>query len=523
MDVLPSGSYDVVTETGMPALASPLSSSFSQIAYPNQSYIFISNYATDVYYLTDSQSLSVIEKTSSKVLPDLSCSLSNSTSIVFSLGSYNNENAPSWITVDANTGFLTINSPEVDQDTSYSFYMNAVITSVSQQIQKPIKLTVMNWTTWGSQTAKVLSITVISIVAIVFIISSISSVINLLSGSSIWSLINQVQLFFLLLLTRAYIPDDVRLVITGLKFTLNPPYYLSFSSITAYSSALNKFDFELSNNSLSYVGVSSDSSVYNLSPFIVTMLAMLAVHLAGLVLSKLLAKCRTDWKWGWLIKFLKWVTGKLFNFLTFGYYIRAMLEMNQFLFICSVYEVYSFNASQLFRVISLGFAMLIFAAWIVNSVFVFYLSASFYSVDESKHNKLGEFFNGLKMQRRFKLHAFMMMLRRIVFVTLLLTCGSVASRLLIGVLAFLQLIYLAYVCFMRPFWQFKDNLIEIVNEIYFLLLLSALIHLNVESYWSSTATSVYMWSISSNTMTIFLITVCKLFYKIYSQLSNNFN
>ena len=401
--------------------------------------------------------------------------------------------------------------------------MNAGITGVSQKIQKLIKLVVTNWTTWGSQTAKVLSMTVMSIVAVVFITSLISNVINLLSGSSIWSLINQAQLFFLLLLTRAYIPDDVKLVITGLKFALNPPSYFSFSSITAYNSALNNFNFELSNNSLSEIGVNSDSSVYNITPFIVTMLAMLAVHLLVLILNKLLAKCRTDWRWGWLIKFMKWVTSKLFNFLTFGYYIRVVLEMNQFLLICSVYEVYSFNASQIFRVISLAFAMLIFGAWIVTSVFVFYLSASLYTVDESKHNKLGEFFNGLKMQRRFKLHAFMLMLRRAVFVVLLLTWNSIASRLLIGVLAFIQLIYLAYVCFMRPFWQIKDNIIEIVNEIYFLLLLSALIYFNVESYWSSTATSIYMWIVSSNTMTVFLITISKLFCKIYSRLNNSFN
>ena len=206
MDVLPSGSYDVVTETGMPALVLSLSWLFSQISYANQSYIFIRNYATDVYYLTDFQSLSVIEKTSTQVLPDLSCSLSSSTSIVFSLGSYNNVNAPSWIAIEANTGFLTINSPEVDQDTNYSFYVNAVITGVSQKIQKLIKLTVTNWTTWGSQTAKVLSITGMSIVAIVFITSTISSMLNSQSSSGVWLLINQVQLFFLLLLTRAYTP-----------------------------------------------------------------------------------------------------------------------------------------------------------------------------------------------------------------------------------------------------------------------------------------------------------------------------
>ena len=108
MDVLSSGSYDVVPETGMPALTLSSLLPSSTGAYTNQSYTLTRNYLTDVYYLTDSQSLSVTEKTNSQILPDLSCSLSISTSIVFSLGCYNNVNAPSWITIDSNTGLLTI-------------------------------------------------------------------------------------------------------------------------------------------------------------------------------------------------------------------------------------------------------------------------------------------------------------------------------------------------------------------------------------------------------------------------------
>ena len=143
MNVLPMGSYDVVTETGMPSLVS-LTPTINIVSFINVTSSFVQNYDTNVDYITNSQSLSVVEKTNIQVLPDLSCSLSSSTSIVFSLGSYNNVNTPSWIAIDANTGFLTINSPEVDQDTNYSFYENAVITGVSQQLQKLIKLTVTN-------------------------------------------------------------------------------------------------------------------------------------------------------------------------------------------------------------------------------------------------------------------------------------------------------------------------------------------------------------------------------------------
>ena len=155
--MLPSGSYDVVTETGMPALSfTPVS--VSSISWINQTYIIAQSYWTDVYYQTNYQYVSVIEKTSTQVLPDLSCSLSSSTSIVFSLGSFNSEVVPSWVTIDVSTGILTITSPEVEQDTNYNFNVNAMITGLTLQTQKQVKLIVKDWSTWGSQTAKTLSI-----------------------------------------------------------------------------------------------------------------------------------------------------------------------------------------------------------------------------------------------------------------------------------------------------------------------------------------------------------------------------
>ena len=109
-----------------------------------------------------------------------------------------------------------------------------------------------------------------SIVGAVMVVSVITSMLNVSSGSNFWLLINEIQLFFLLLLTRAYIPDDVKLVITGFKFALNPPFYLSLNTMSAYNTIIGDFNFELSNFSLSYVGVSSDSSVYNTAPFFVS-------------------------------------------------------------------------------------------------------------------------------------------------------------------------------------------------------------------------------------------------------------
>ena len=498
MNILPSGSYDVFAETGMPDLISSFPST-SSVSYTKSTFVFVQNYLTEVDYITNAQSLSVTEKTFTQVLPDLSCSLSSSTSIVFSLGSLNNVDVLTWVSIDANTGILTITSPEVEKDIKYSFYVNAAITGITQQIQKPIELTITNWDTCGSETAKALSITLQSIVGITVLISMIVSMLNVTSSSSLWSLINQVHLFFLLLLVRAYIPDDIKTVITGFKIILNPPNYFKFNAVTAYNSIFDNFDFDLSNNSLNYIGVNSDSSVYNTAPFFLTLLAVIVFHLFVMIFKKLLSKCSFDW-WSCFAKIFKMIFEKWYNMLTFGYYIRAILEMNHYLLICSVYEIYIFNFSQPIRIVSLMFAILILIGLILTAIWVFCLSITSYTIDEENHNKLGEFFSGLKMLKKFKLYVFVLIIRRTLFVISFVTCVSITSKYVIGAIAFLQLIYLGYICYLRPFKEFKDNFMEIMNESYFLLLLSSLIYLNTTDKWSSTSISIYIWVLQSDNL-----------------------
>ena len=279
---------------------------------------------------------------------------------------------------------------------------------------------------------------------------------------------------------------------------LNPLSYFSLSKITANNSIINNFKFELSNNLLSYVGLDSDSSVSNTTSFFIITIIMIVIHFLVIILYKLFAKCQIDLTGGWFSKTAKWITDKLYNLLTFNYYIRSALEMNQYLLICSMYEIYNFNVSDSYRIASLVFAMLLLSGWLLIAIFAFCLSISSYTINEEKHNVLGEFISGLKLEKKFKLYGFILILRRIVFVILLIAWVLVASRLIIGVLAFLQLIYLAYVCYQRPFKEFKDNLIEILNELYFQLLLSSLIYLNTERNWSPTIVTIYMWVIQLN-------------------------
>ena len=67
-----------------------------------------------------------------------------------------------------------------------------------------------------------------------------------------------------------------------------------------------------------------------------------------------------------------------------------------------------------------------------------------------------------------------------------------SSRVVIGVLTAVQVPYFLYIAFFRSYEDTKDNVIETVNELIFLVLLSSLMVFNSESDWSLTVAYVYM-------------------------------
>ena len=92
---------------------------------------------------------------------------------------------------------------------------------------------------------------------------------------------------------------------------------------------------------------------------------------------------------------------------------------------------------------------------------------------------------------------------------MLITLVTISSKLLIGILSFLQFIYVGLLVFIRPYKEIKENAIEIINEVYFTLLLFALIFFNKENEWNSAKTNAYMWFLVSNTIVVFIIVVGK--------------
>ena len=434
---------------------------------------------------------------------------------------------PSWVSIDSTTGIIKISAPSVSADTTFSFYVISTVSGVTNSIQKLVKLTVSNcqaencqiwsssstfvWTDWNDgyslrsgtwvkntalATSQGLRFTNALLIEIIFVIVALMSLLNLSSMTSLWTMVNQVQIFLLLLLTRAYIPLDLQNIITGAKFTLNIASYINFQSFGFLGSILGEFDFKLSDQRLDSLNIKSDSSLFNISPTIILALMIVPLHLLVAIFYKLMSKDEPKGRWKWIKRYVKKFIKKFFLILTFGCYIRYIFETNQYILISCINEIYHINKSEPNNIISLVFAILTICVCFGLILWVFLLSLSSYEISKDAHSYLGEIYHGVKTKKKNKLYVSILLIRRALFIALLFTLASIQSWLMISILSVIQFWYLTYIVLIRPFESKKDNMIEIINETFFLILLVSLIFLNSEENWNSQITNIYIRRIS---------------------------
>ena len=192
---------------------------------------------------------------------------------------------------------------------------------------------------------------------------------------------------------------------------------------------------------------------------------------------------------------IHWILQKLMIFLTFALYIRIILQTNQFTLISWVSEISFFNISGTKRMISTIFALFVLIVWIAIVIFTILLSFSedAYKISESpdKRRKCDHLFDGVTLNKKSRLFVWLLLIRRAVFVILLITIEPKSSIVVISLLVGLQLIYFVFLVAIRPYREINCNAIEITNELYFLVILASLLKYNTAADWEGTPTSEY--------------------------------
>ena len=318
----------------------------------------------------------------------------------------------------------------------------------------------------------------------------------------------------MLLLTRAFLSKEIRTVIEGSDFASNIYGYSPLKNLQMHPSFLNKFEFELVNLSLEPLGINYGSTLANIYPILVFIVFMIILTFSIFIIKLIFSKFRENQRWSCMTKTTFWIADRLYRILTFGFFIRNTLELSQFILISSINEIYESNIEDSYRLISFVFSILMVLIFVIMIGLIQYLTFSSYSLNENEHNKLEEFFRGLQFDGKHKFYTTVLLLRRLIFIVLLITWVSISSKVLVAILSFIQVGYVIYLSYIRPYKDLKGNVIQILNEFYFLFLIVYLIAINTENEWSILKENIYLYVLVSNSLVVFIIVLGKTLYKV---------
>ena len=242
--------------------------------------------------------------------------------------------------------------------------------------------------------------------------------------------------------------------------------------------------------------MTSGSTFVNIYPLIFFLFLVILSHLAlVLILKRWLwsdnsARCNVLWK------LMRWSTLKLVKILTFGYYIRNTIEVYQYLLISSISEIKSFTADSISDILSFSIAVVVVLFWL--AFLVFSLILSWKTSDEEVNSNIKEFFEGLKEAKICKLFNTLSLLKTLFYVTILVTVSKYSSFSVILTVVITQWSIIAFLIFVKPYKDLKNNVIEVINQLYILTFFWWLFYFNSSERWNDVASSIFVWLIISN-------------------------
>ncbi|CAI2384325.1 unnamed protein product [Moneuplotes crassus] len=330
--------------------------------------------------------------------------------------------------------------------------------------------------------------------------AAVNSALNMSSPAAIWAMANQLQLLLLLLLTKCSMPDKIIQFITGNRFASFSLDFLPLDSLPVISIPKGWLLKDQNIESLTEIGIESGSSFNNNFSLIFLIFLLVPPHICVCLLPKCNklkhseSKCKS--RFGKCYCTTREILYELFNFTI---YFRLLLEAYQFIMLACVSEIYNMEYTE-YASFSISCVFLVICIFIL--ALSMYVYCSFKNYDDKKHYHCKEFVRGLKNTQNARSYTFMILLRRFVLVIWLICMRDFGKYFLIPFMSVYQLLYVIRLAWSRPFENICDNLVEIINELFFTVACCSLCYLNTDSAWEGMGTELYMYLLMSNNFVI---------------------
>jgi cysteine-rich repeat protein len=233
----------------------------------------------------------------------------------------------------------------------------------------------------------------------------LSSFFSQSSPQSAFSSINQIQLLLLLLLVKAYLPDEVVLYLRSISSSLIS-FDFNLERVFGFSIIYDYFDVEQPDKRLELLHLESGSTIINILETIIIILSISAIHVwivlpAHLFISKKLKE-----------GFIRRIARGIFKLFTFSIYIGYFFEAYLILLMVSFSETNRFKTSSSNDFNSLFSAFFICVFWWAAFFSVVILWKNLWANGSKKWSD--ELFTGLRENKFWKMFPILFLARRTV-------------------------------------------------------------------------------------------------------------
>ncbi|CAI2374092.1 unnamed protein product [Moneuplotes crassus] len=455
---------------------------------------------------------------------------SNATTIFYSLKSLDDTRVPEWVYLDSNNEVLTLNkTPAVSKDTLYKFVL--AIDDGTESALKKFYITVKQCAVDNCHTcqsddpelcsecsigytlsdtkdqcveanAEIAATIGQSIVGLGVIVSVTLSMATMSSPVGIFALINQFQLYILLPMLPAYFPAKVGQFILGVDFAFISLDFIPVDDIPLIKEIKEAVDYSQEDSYLNDIGLTSSSSIVNYLPIMVFIVFMFLIHT---VLWAFYCFTRTPRR----SKKCRKIAEIIFQYMTFNFYIRLMMQGFLFQIISIFAEFKSFNYHSTVGLVSLimcfffSFGLLVF---VMLGIISFILGWRNQNSEFHNHCSIHEFYSGIKKGKYAKFNSLCFLFTRLLSVVIIFMIGNATGSQRSKVSTKDHAIYYIkwsfffsmhvlstlFVLIVRPFQLTINNIVEGINQINYAIAIIPLVFLRFESDWSSIKEDFYV-------------------------------
>ena len=196
--------------------------------------------------------------------------------------------------------------------------------------------------------------------------------------------------------------------------------------------------------------------------------------------------------------------------LTFNFYIGVFLETYILFLLTDLSEIYYQNKNGVQNVLSTVLSYIILASMIWFILLSFWQwCKSKYPESFRKQKYFRALIDGMKPKWICRSYWFVFLIRRSLFGVVIFFFENTAIIGKISIMVTIQSSLLLYILILRPFESIKDNISDIINEIFYLFYCVFLFYYNTEDRWNDTTTETYFWILMSNNFILILIVLSK--------------